>query len=91
MKKFLFYLVFAIIATGLLYYFLGEQGLFGGLLGTGLLGGNSAMKKLKEQGEQLDKEAEKKKAELKEIEQEKKDLEVKDLSPEEEKEYWKDV
>jgi hypothetical protein len=89
MKKFVLYLVIATIIIGGLTYALGEQGLLGGLLGTLGVGGNEALKKLKAQGAELDKQAEEKKSQLADTEKEKENLEVKDLTPEEEEEYWK--
>ena len=91
MKKLITISILVIIAIILLYLYYGEHGLFGGLLGVGMLGGNEVMRKLKKQGEVLDKEAEAKTEELRKLEEEKKNLKVEDLTPEEEKEYWKDV
>jgi len=87
MKKILIYLVLAIILIGGLYYFLGEQGLLGGLLGTAGVGAA-----LKKKGAELDAKAEEKKEELEAIKKDKEKLEkdgVKDMTPEEETEYWK--
>lgn len=91
MKKLIIYSVFALIILGLLYYLAGESGLIGGLFGIGGYTGSKAMRKLREQGETFDKQAEEKTKELREIQAKKDNLEVKDLSPEDEKEYWKDV
>jgi hypothetical protein len=91
MKKLVIYSVCGIMLLGLLYYLLGQEGLIAGLFGLGGYGGNKAMRKLREEGEALDKQAKDKTEELRKIEEERKNLKVEDLTPEEEKEYWKDV
>ncbi len=89
MKKLAIYSVCGIILLCLLYYLLGQEGLVAGLYGLGGFGGSKALRKLREEGEALDKQAEEKTEELRKLEEERKNLKPKDLSPEEEEEYWR--
>lgn len=90
MNKILTYTIIGIIVLFGLYYFLGTNGLLGGLIGVVGFGG-SEMRVKRKQEENLDLEKRKKEklALLKEIEAKQKELELDDLTPEEEREYWK--
>ena len=75
-----------VVGLSVLVYFLGEIGLLGGIL-TAL--GLGSSHKFKEKIKQLDKEAEKIKAEVDDLEEKKKNLEVEDKTDQEEVDYWK--
>jgi len=88
MKKYIAYIIAAIIIIGILTYVLGEQGFLGGILATFGIGSSAALQKLKKQARELDEEAEVLKEEIKNIDK-KLDKEPRDLTPEEEADYWK--